>query len=128
MESLPPLLQSTISAAHLPGAVLAAASADGTFHYLQAFGRTSYAPDAPALAPDATFWLASGTKLCTAVAALQCVDRGLVSLDEDVSRVLTELRGVEVLKGWDDDGRPVLENAESWISLRFVVLSVGLGG
>ena len=69
---------------------------------------------------DATFWLASATKLFTSVAAMQCVDRGLVSLDEDISRVLQELKKPQILKGWDGGGRPILEEAKTDISLRSV--------
>lgn len=74
----------------------------------------------PALATDATFWLASATKLFTAVAALQCVDKGLVSLDEDISHVLPELKTPVILKGWDENEQPILEEAKTEISLRFV--------
>jgi Beta-lactamase len=66
------------------------------------------------------FYLLSATKLFTAVAALQCVDRGLVSLDEDVSRILSELEKPKILKGWDDEDNPVLEEAKNEISLRSV--------
>ena len=120
METLDPIFTSAISSGQIPGAVLAAASLDGTFNYLKAFGRTSCDPESSALATDATFWLASATKLFTAVAAMQCVDRGLVSLDEDVSRVLPELKKPQILKGWDENGKPVLEEAKTEISLRFV--------
>ena len=120
MESLDSIFASAISSGQLPGGVIAASSADGTFNYLKAFGHTSSDLDSPALSTDATFFIASATKLLTAIAALQCVDRGLLTLDEDVSRVLIELRGVQVLKGWDDEGGPILEEANTKISLRFV--------
>jgi CubicO group peptidase (beta-lactamase class C family) len=120
MEYLDPVIASAISSGQIPGAVLAASSAGRTFSYSRAFGRTSCNPDSPALATDATFWLASATKLFTAVAALQCVDRGLLSVDEEVSRILSELRKLEVLKGWDKQGRPVLKEAKTRISLRSV--------
>jgi CubicO group peptidase (beta-lactamase class C family) len=120
MESLDSLFTSAVSSGQIPGAVLAASSPDGRFNYLKAFGRTFCEADSPALATDATFWLASATKLFTAVAALQCVDKGLVSLDEDISRVLPELKTPVVLKGWDEDEQPILEEAKTEISLRFV--------
>lgn len=120
MESLDPIVNSAISAGQIPGAVLAASSADDKLNYLKAFGQTSCDPDSAPLATDATLYLFSATKLFTAVAALQCVDRGLVSLDEDVSRILPELKQPNVLKGWDDKDRPVLEKAKTSISLRSV--------
>ena len=118
MEDLDPIFASTISSSHIPDAVLAASSADGSFNYLKAFGRTSCNPDSPPLATNATFWLMSATKLFTAVAAMQCIERGLVSMDEELSRVLPELKNPRILKGWDENQRPVLQHAKSSISLR----------
>jgi CubicO group peptidase (beta-lactamase class C family) len=103
MQSLDPLFTSAVSSGRIPGAVLAASSPDGRFNYLKAFGRTFYEADSPALVTDATFWLAPVTKLFTAVAASQCVDKGLVSLDEDISCVLPELKTPVILKGWDEN-------------------------
>lgn len=41
--------------------------------------------------PSSVFWLASCTKLLTAVAALQLVEDGLIALDDSVEEVLPEL-------------------------------------
>lgn len=66
-----------------------------------------------------TVWLASCTKLVTAVAALQCVERDLFSLDEpaDTDRLLPEWKKPLVLTGWTDD-EPVLQHAKESITLR----------
>lgn len=104
----------------MPCAVLAASSLNGRLNYLKAFSRTFCEADSSALATDATFWRASATKLFTAVAALQYVDKGLVSLDEDISRVLLELKTLVILKGWDENEQPILEEAKRQISLRSV--------
>lgn len=104
MESLDPLFTSAISSGQIPGAVLAASSPDDRFNYLEAFDRTFCEADSPALATDATFWLARRS-FFTAVAALQCVDKSLVSLDKDISRVLPELKTPVILKGWDENER-----------------------
>ena len=54
------------------------------------------------------FWLLSATKLMTAVAALQCVERGLILLDEDITRVLPEWKDPFILEGFDKgSGKPV---------------------
>jgi hypothetical protein len=47
-------------------------------------GHCSVLPDAQPISKDTVFFLASTTKLVTAVAAMQCVERGLVDLDEPV--------------------------------------------
>ena len=51
-----------------------------------------------------TFWIASCTKLLTTVAAIQYVERGLVSLDEDISKHLPDLNDLEILEGFEEDG------------------------
>lgn len=38
----------------------------------------------------------------TAIAALQCVERGQFTLDEDVTRLLPELRNIDTLKGFEE--------------------------
>jgi CubicO group peptidase (beta-lactamase class C family) len=43
------------------------------------------------------------TKLMTAVAALQCVEAGLITLDEDVSKHLPTIGKYGILTGFDDE-------------------------
>jgi CubicO group peptidase (beta-lactamase class C family) len=50
---------------------------------------------------DATMWLASCTKLIGTIAAMQCVERGQLKLDEDVTTILPELKGIQILKGFE---------------------------
>ncbi|KAI1373876.1 putative D-aminoacylase, partial [Hypoxylon crocopeplum] len=115
----------------LPGCVLAAYK-DGATHY-KCFGTKSLDPsslcfDEP-LSIDTCMWVASCTKLMTAIAALQCVEKGLLSLDEDISTVLPEWKEREVLLGFDEaTGSPLLEKVEGKISLRMLLThSSGLG-
>jgi CubicO group peptidase (beta-lactamase class C family) len=76
-------------------------------------------PTSPPVSTKTTVWLASCTKLVTAIAALQCVERGLFSLDEptDTDRLLPEWNNPTILTGWDDDG-PILRLAKEKITLR----------
>ena len=70
---------------------------------------------------DATFCLDSCTKLMTTIAALQCVERGLITLDEDVTRVLPELNKLEILTDFDRRmQRPIFVRRRRKLSLRFV--------
>ena len=50
----------------------------------------------------------SQTKAITSIAVLQLIERGLVSLDTPVSDILTEMRGLQVLTGFDSSGQPIL--------------------
>ncbi|GFF92482.1 esterase EstB [Aspergillus udagawae] len=61
-------------------------------------------PAGPAVNEDSIFWVASLTKIVTAVAVMIVVERGLISLDDDVGQVVPELAAPEVLTGFDEDG------------------------
>lgn len=95
----------------------------GTLNYAKAFGKAGVLPDAPPLTFDSIFRLASCTKLITTIAALQCVERGLFSLDsaEDVARLLPEYAHPEILTGLDDDGKAILVPAKNKITLRMLL-------
>lgn len=61
-------------------------------------------PDASPLREDAVLQLASGTKLITCIALLQCVEEGLIGLDEPLTKLLPELDGRKILTdvSWSD--------------------------
>jgi CubicO group peptidase (beta-lactamase class C family) len=68
---------------------------------------------------DALFWMGSCTKLMTSIAALQCVERGYFTLDEDVTRLLPELKDIEVQTSKKNEtGAPVRVKARKTITLR----------
>jgi hypothetical protein len=93
-----------------------------TFQFCQAFGRVAVENDTPLLQTDATFWLASCTKLMTAVAIMQCVERGLIELDVDIASVLPEWTGPEILMGFDEEtGLPIIRKSSKCITLRLAV-------
>jgi hypothetical protein len=52
-------------------------------------------------------WIASQTKLATSVATMQVVERGLISLDDDIREVLPRLKELKVIVGFageDEEG------------------------
>ncbi|KAK3674038.1 hypothetical protein LTR78_006241 [Recurvomyces mirabilis] len=63
------------------------------------------APDSTAqpLSPASISYMASATKLLATIAALQLVDRGLLSLDEDLRPALPKLTALGVLHTCDSD-------------------------
>jgi len=67
------------------------------YHHLS--GETTLDPNAQPIEKDALFKVASCTKLITTIAALQCVERGLITLDEPVYGVLPELSALLVASG-----------------------------
>lgn len=112
------------------GAVVMAADATGRITYYKAFGSTSIIPEeASPISGDNTFWIASCTKLMTTVAVLQCVERGLLSLQDDVSTILHEWTSPEILTGFDDEtGRPIMKKATKKMTLSHLLThSSGMG-
>ncbi|KAI4675092.1 uncharacterized protein J4E88_007996 [Alternaria novae-zelandiae] len=109
----------------LPGVALGAAralrkaDASEPDDFLAAFGTLQLDSTSPPVSTKTTVWLASCTKLATAIAALQCVERGLFSLDEptDTDRLLPEWKNSVVLTGWNAD-EPILQPAKERLTLR----------
>ena len=73
---------------------------------------------------DATMWLASCTKIMTTVAAMQCVERGQLNLDDDVTGILHELKDRQILTGFEKgSGEPILIPNTKAITLRLDEIS-----
>ncbi|CRG83773.1 hypothetical protein PISL3812_01129 [Talaromyces islandicus] len=116
----------------LPGCVAIAATKNG-IAYSRSFGMQSVDPASPLsdkpMTPDTTMWIASCTKLVTAIAAMQCVEKGLLNLDDDVSSILTEFKNPDILVGFEDDtGQPIYKKTTGFITLRMLLThQSGLG-
>lgn len=105
-ESMDDLLRRSVDAGSLPG-VIAIAGTAGTTLYEGAYGRRSVGIGAP-MTLDTVVWIASMTKAITATAAMQLVERGLLTLDAPAFETISELSGLQVLEGFDDRGTPRL--------------------
>ncbi|KUJ17353.1 beta-lactamase class C and other penicillin binding protein [Mollisia scopiformis] len=107
----------------IPGLVMVAGDRDGKFYYEKAIGNRSLKDGKPDPMPlDATMWLASCTKLITSVAVMQCVEKGLLKLDDDVSTILPELKDMDVLVDFETGphgkDKPVLKKNTKTVTLR----------
>jgi hypothetical protein len=74
-------------------------------------------------------WIASLTKLVTAIACMVAVEQGLVTLDENVRDIVPELKNIEVLLGFEDGPeprKPITKKVDAPISLRFVASLISL--
>ncbi|KAF2421506.1 beta-lactamase/transpeptidase-like protein [Tothia fuscella] len=107
---------------NVPGVVLAAVDIHGKTFYNKAAGHAGVAKDARPMDLNDTFWIASCTKLQTAICALKQVEEGLVDLDEDISRILPELGDQTVIAPDDDapDGF-TLTPAKNKVTLRLLL-------
>ena len=92
-------LGNAIASQTIPGVVFIAVDKAGKVVYSHCAGTQSVDADGNAqpLQLDSTFVLGSCTKIVTAVAALQCVERGLIGLDEPLSKHLPELDQLEII-------------------------------
>lgn len=61
--------------------------------------------------------MGSQTKILTAIAALQCVEKGHFTLEEDVTRLVPELKDIQVKEKSGDD--VVLVPSKRKITLRY---------
>ena len=95
------------------------AVAAGGFRYAKALGkRTLINGDQKPLELNDIVFLASGTKLVTTIAALQCVERSHLDLDGDISSVLPEFGNKDVLTDVDEkSGEPQMHKAIRPITL-----------
>ena len=83
-------------------------------------GRIDFDPSANAFADDSYIWVASLTKLITTTCIMQIVEKGLVSLDDDVRPLVPAIRKIQVLRGFTDDEKSIMEDNDRPISLRYV--------
>ena len=105
---------------------------EGTVLYYNASGHQSLKNDAPPINPNSVFILGSAGKFISHIAALQCVDRGLITLDEPVYAHLPELESLPIISantGPDAASKPYsLRQPTKKITLRHLLShSSGIG-
>ncbi|KAG6354136.1 hypothetical protein INS49_004740 [Diaporthe citri] len=117
--------QSGVESGQIPGAVVMAKDLTGKIDYVRCFGARSVRPEEhgklPPMEVDTIMRMGQATALVGVVVALQCVDRGLVSLDESVERLLPDLTSMEVLVGFDSEGKPIMRKRNGIITLRHML-------
>ncbi|KAL8654928.1 MAG: hypothetical protein Q9210_001203 [Variospora velana] len=122
-ESIETSFHAAIEAGKINGAVICATDAKGHFIYNKALGaRTLLSGEKVPQRLDDVLYLASGTKLITSIAAMRCVEQGLLSLTDDLSSVAPELAAKQVITGFSDDGEtPLLEPRNRPITLEMLL-------
>jgi CubicO group peptidase (beta-lactamase class C family) len=122
-------VQAAIASGKINGAILAATDKDGNFVYEKSLGqRILLSGEKIPQQSDNVCYLASATKLMTTIAALKCVEDGLVSLAGDLSSIAAELAAKQVITSFPEDSEtPVLEPQTSTITLK-MLLTHSAGG
>ncbi len=113
------LLSQATKAGKVPGVAVAAVLPDG--EVVSAAAGTRDASSGAPMEPDSLVWIASMTKAITAAAAMQCVEQGKLSLDAPIASVLPALAKLQVLEGFDADGKPRLRPARGAVTLRHLL-------
>nr|QQW45474.1 esterase CalJ' [Aspergillus stellatus] len=79
------------------GAIFKCVDGQGNEIYSKVAGWDSVEPNAAPLTEDVVLKVASATKLITSIALLQCVDKGLIGLDEPLGKHVPELADKQIL-------------------------------
>ena len=108
-------LRNAVDAGDVPAVIAMAADRDGVIYE----GAVSGA-DSP-VALDSVCWIASMTKPVTAVAVMQLVEQGRLSLDRPAQDVCPELAAIKVLDHFDAAGEPVLRAPKRPMTLRHLL-------
>ncbi len=98
------LTQTTQRHGGVPGVVAMATDRQANF-YEGAAGTREQGQDRP-MQTDAVFAIFSTTKALTATCAMQLVEEGRIRLDDPAGRYVPEIDQIQVLEGFDADGRP----------------------
>ncbi len=118
-DAIDAVLSEAANSGRVAGVVALAAGRNGPV-YQGAFGSRSVAGGTP-MTTDTVFWIASMTKAITGVAAMQCVERGTLALDQPAGEIVPELAEPQVLEGFGADGNPRLRPARRKITLRMLL-------
>ncbi|KAJ9132389.1 Beta-lactamase [Coniochaeta hoffmannii] len=113
--------QGADTADRLLGAAFAVLNNDGKIIYKGSSGRADIPLDAAPYDADAPTLIMSLTKLITATAVLQVVERGLITLEEDVRPLLPDLAKLQLLRGFSESGEAILEENNKPITLRHLL-------
>jgi methyl acetate hydrolase len=108
-------LRNAVDAGDIPAVIAMAADRDGVIYECAVSGR-----DSPVVR-DSICWIASMTKPVTAVAAMQLVEQGRLSLDGPALEVCPELADIKVLTGFDAGGEPMLRAPKRPMTLRHLL-------
>jgi methyl acetate hydrolase len=117
--SLDTVLRESMTRRKIPAVVAMVATPDKTT-YTGAFGKRDSVSGVD-VKPDTIFAIASMTKAITTTAAMQLVEQGKVKLHEPASKYLPELSKLDVLKGFDNAGKPMLTPATKPVTLHHLL-------
>lgn len=123
LERIGEVLNRHISAGGITGAVTAFARRGHLVH-LEAHGLSDLEAGV-AMPQDAIFQMYSSSKVVTAVAVLIMMERGLLRLEDPISRYIPEFAGATVAVPRDDKGPPAVVDADRDLTIRDLMTHTG---
>ncbi|KZT62902.1 4-chloro-3-hydroxybutyrate hydrolase [Calocera cornea HHB12733] len=127
MDSLKPTLdallkQYTSKPDVIPGVALVVTRSSGPIYSGAAGLRDLSKPDVP-MTVDTVMWIASMSKAITSICAMIVVERGLIGLDDDLKKVIPELKDLQVIDRTKpyEDGNYTLKPSTKPVTLRHML-------
>src|SRR5271167_2492860 len=114
------LRQATTGEPNVPGVVAMACGRAGNFYEGAAGVRRL--GDAELMTTDSVFALFSCTKAITGTVVLQLVEQGLLDLDAPARRYASEIGELQVLEGFDEEGKLKLRPLKRDVTARMLML------
>jgi methyl acetate hydrolase len=107
-----------VASGDLPGVAAMVADQDDVL-YSAVFGVSDVTTGAP-LQLDCVFFIASMTKIITALACMQLIEQGKVGLEDDASAIAPRMV-VKVLIGFDSAGQPIVRKPKRKVTVRHLL-------
>ncbi|KAI1337653.1 Simvastatin synthase [Xylariaceae sp. FL0016] len=125
MDVVDQAFKDAVADGSIHGAVLLAKDTSGRVNVSRSYGVRSLRDADPEKRPpmeiDTPMRIASASKLLSSIMVLQCVDQGLVGLDDTLHKLLPEVAKQKVLTGFDDDGKPIEREPKTPVLVRHLL-------
>ena len=126
-QILDPILDQVVNSIHpVAGVVAGVTNRDETL-YLNHAGKRDISTHT-AMTDDSVFAIFSTTKAITTTVALQQYEKGLLDLDAPAKEYIPEIGQLQVLHGFDPQGKPILQAPKIDVTTRMLLLhTAGMG-
>ncbi len=126
-QILDPILDQVVNSSHpVAGVVAGVTNRDETL-YLNHAGERDISTHT-AMTDDSVFAIFSTTKAITTTVALQQYEKGLLDLDAPAKEYIPEIGQLQVLHGFDSQGKPILQATKIDVTTRMLLLhTAGMG-
>lgn len=126
-QILDPILDQVVNSSHpVAGVVAGVTNRDETL-YLNHAGERDISTHT-AMTDDSVFAIFSTTKAITTTVALQQYEKGLLDLDAPAKEYIPEIGQLQVLHGFDPQGKPILQAPKIDVTTRMLLLhTAGMG-